>query len=134
MSATLLYRVLIALRGCWVVVEWFFGWGTFSHVTTYTLTHPYGSLLAGGIAVALWLIILVGMWFFQGWARWTFAIVLVVALLTSPFRVHRFSLSPPPSFVVPVSLFMLLLTVAIVAMSFLPPVRKLFCHEGGLTT
>ena len=126
MSAIVFYRVLIALRGCWLLVEWLFGWGVHSRVTTFTLTHPYAPLVAGGIAVAFWLVMLVGMWFFQGWARWTFVILLVVALLTSPFQVQRYSLSPPPSFVGPVSIFMLLLTAAIVAMSFLPPVRACF--------
>jgi hypothetical protein len=125
MSSSLVYRTLIVLRGCWVLVEWLFGWGAFSHVTTLSLTHPYGKLAAEAIAVALWLGILLGMWFFQNWARWTLVILLVIALF-SPFRVHRYSLSSPPSFVAPVGVLMLLLTAAIVAMSFLPPVRSCF--------
>src|SRR4051794_29515880 len=114
MAATVTYRVLIAIRGCWLMVEWFFGWGPHSRVSSFTLIHPYASLVAGGIAVAFWLIMLVGMWFFQGWARWTFVILLAVTLLTSPFRVQRYSLSSPPSIVAPVGVFMLLLTAAIV--------------------
>jgi hypothetical protein len=126
MSATLVYRILIAFRGCWLLVEWLFGWATFSHVTTFSLTHPFGKLAAEAIAVALWLAILFGMWFFQSWARWTFLILLLIALLSSPFLVHRYSLSSPPSFVAPVGVLMLLLTAAIVAMSFLPPVCSCF--------
>jgi hypothetical protein len=129
MSASLVYRTLIALRGCWLLIEWLFGWGAYSQVTTFTLTHPYAHLAAQAIAVAFWLAILLGMWFFQRWARWTFAILLAVALLTSPFRVQRYSLSSPPSFVAPVGVLMLLLTGAIVAMSFLPPVRGFFAMK-----
>jgi len=126
MSATLVYRLLIAFRGCWLLVEWLFGWGAFSHVTTFSLTHPFGKLAAEAIAIALWLVILLGMWFFQSWARWTFLIFLLIALLTSPLLVHRYSLSSVPSFVTPVGVLMSLLTAAIVAMSFLPPVRSCF--------
>jgi hypothetical protein len=78
MSASLVYRSLIALRGCWLLVEWLFGWGSFSHFTIFTWTHPYANL--------------------------------AVALLTGPFRVQRYSLSPPPPFVAPVGALMLLLT------------------------
>ncbi|MFN2624294.1 MAG: hypothetical protein ABR611_15780 [Chthoniobacterales bacterium] len=126
MSATIIYRVLIAIRGCWLLVEWLFGWGAFSHVTTFTLTHAYGTLIADGIAVAISLAILLGMFFFQRWARLAFVVLFAVALLSSPFRVHRYSLSTPPSFVAPVGVFILLSTVAIVAMSFLSPVRHCF--------
>jgi hypothetical protein len=125
-SVTFIYRGFITLRGCWIVVEWFFGWGTFSHVTTLTLTHPYAALVTDGIAVALSLAILLGMWFFQRWARLIFVTLLAVGLLISPFLVHRYSLSSPPTFVAPIQLFILLLTGAIVAMSFLPPVRDCY--------
>jgi hypothetical protein len=125
-STTIIYRGLISVRGCWLVVEWFFGWGASSHVTTFTLTHPYSALIAHGIAVALALILLVGMWFFRRWARWTFVVVLAIAFLTAPFRMQRYSLSIPPPFVAPVDTLMLLVTGAIVAMSFLPPVRDCF--------
>jgi hypothetical protein len=103
-----------------------FGWGAHSQVTTFTLTRPYATLIADGIAVALWLTILAGMWFFQRWARLIFVILLVVGLLASLVRVQRYSLSSPPSFVPIIAVVMLLFTGAIVAMSFLPPVRDRF--------
>jgi hypothetical protein len=129
MSTSLVYRTLIVLRGCWLLVEWLFGWGAFSHVSTFKWTYPFANLAAEAIAVAFWLAILLGMWLFQRWARWAFVTIFAVALFTSPFRVHRYSLSSPPSFVAPVDLLILLLTGAIVAMSFLPPVRDFFAMK-----
>ena len=128
MNATLVYRILIALRAGWLLVEWLFGWGTFSHITS-TLTDPYGTLIVDGISVAFWLAILLGMWFFHRWARLIFIIVLAFGLLANPFRVHRHSLSSPPSFVEPLAVFVLLLTGAMLAMSFLPPVRDCFATK-----
>jgi len=126
-SATLIYRILITIRGCWLVLEWFFGWGARSNVS---LLHPYVSLISSSVAVALWLVILAGMWFFQRWARLIFVVLLAVALVTSPFLAHHYySFSSPPSFVLATGVFMLLLTGAIVAMSFLPPVRDCFAKN-----
>jgi hypothetical protein len=125
-NAISVYRLLIGFRGSWLLVEWLFGWGAHSQVTTFTLTRPYATLIADGIAVALWLTILAGMWFFQRWARLIFVILLVVGLLASLVRVQRYSLSSPPSFVPIIAVVMLLFTGAIVAMSFLPPVRDRF--------
>jgi len=110
-------------------VEWLFDWGTFSHVTTFSLTHPYGNLFADAIAVAFFLAILLGMWFFRHWARSTFVALLVLAVFTSPFLVRRYSLSSPPSFVEPIDVLMVLLNIAIIAMSFLPPVRACFAMK-----
>lgn len=126
MKATLVYHVFIALRGCRLLVEWLFGWGVHSQVTTFTLTRPYTTLITDGIAIALWLIILARMWFFQRWARLIFVVLLAIGLLTSLVRVHRYSVASPPSFVPVIAVVMLLLTGAIVAMSFLPPVRDCF--------
>jgi hypothetical protein len=128
-NAVLVYRVLIAIRGCWLLVEWIFGWGTHSRVTSFTLTQPYATLIADGVAVAFWLAVLSGMWFFQRWARLIFVAFLPIALLTIPFRMHRYSLSSPPLFVAPVGAFILLLTGAILAMCFLPPVRDCFATK-----
>ena len=128
MNATLIYRVLIAIRGCWLVVEWFFGWGAHSRVDSLTLLHPYASLVVHAVAVALWLVILAGMWFFQRWARLIFVLLVALALVTSPFRAH-YSFSTPPSYAQAIAIFMLLLTGAIVAMSFLPPVRNCFAKN-----
>jgi hypothetical protein len=127
-NATLIYRVLIAIRGCWLVVEWFFGWGAHSRVDSLTLLHPYASLVVHAVAVALSLVILTGMWFFQRWARLIFVLLVALALVTSPFRAH-YSFSTPPSYAQAIVIFMLLLTGAIVAMSFLPPVRNCFAKN-----
>ena len=81
MNVTLIYRVLIAIRGCWIVVEWFFGWGPHSRVDSLTLLHPYASLVAHAIAVMFLLFILTGLWFFQRWARLIFVLLLAVPRL-----------------------------------------------------
>lgn len=129
MRAALAFRLLIVLWGCWLLAEWLFGWGVFSHVTTFTLTHPYAALAAQGVAVAFWLSILSGMFFFQRWARLIFVALLFLGFITDLFGVRRYSLSSPPSFVAPVSVLMLFVTGAIIAMSFLPPVRDFFAVE-----
>ena len=103
--------------------------GVYSHVSLFKLTHPYVALTGDAITVAFWLAILAGMWFFQRWARLIFVVLLAVALLISPFRAHHYSLSPPPFFVPTVTALMLLLTGAILAMSFLPPVRDRFARK-----
>jgi hypothetical protein len=128
-SAILVYRGLIAIRGSWIFAEWIFGWGVYSHASLFKSTHPYASLTVDAITVAFWLVMLAGMWFFQRWARLIFVVLFAVALFTSPFRVHRYSLSSPPSFVSPVIVLMLLITLAILAMSFLPPVRNCFVRR-----
>jgi hypothetical protein len=128
-SATLVYRGLIAIRGCWIFAEWLLGWGVYSHVSLFKMNHPYAALTADAIVVAFWLALLAGMWFFQRWARLIFVVLLAVALLTSPFRVARYSLSLPPSFVALVGLLMLFITGAILVMSFLPPVRDSFATK-----
>jgi len=130
-NATLAYRVLIALRACWLLVEWLFNWGAFSTVTTFTLTRPFATLIAEGIAVAAWLTILAGMWFFQRWARLIFVIVLALGLVSSLVRGQRYSLSAPPSFVPVIGVIMLLLTGTVVALSFLPPVRNRFTTKDA---
>ncbi len=129
MTATQVYRTLIAIRGCWIFAEWFLGWGVYSHVSLFRSTHPYAALTTDAITVSFWVAILAGMWFFQRWARLIFVVLLAVALLTSPFRVHHYSLSSPPIFVPTVAVIMLLLTGAILAMSFLPSVRDCFARK-----
>ena len=126
MNAVLVYRSLLAVRGCWLVVEWFFGWNAFSQISTFSLSHPFATLIRDVIVVGLWLALLLGMWFFQRWARWIFVILPAVALLAGPFIVHRYSLSASPSFVPSVNAFILMLIGGIIAMSFLPPVRDRF--------
>ena len=129
MSATLVYRSLIAIRVCWIFAEWLFGWGMYSHVSLFKLTHPYAALTGDAIEVAFLLAVLTGMWFFQRWARLIFVVLLAVGMLISLFRVHHYSLSSPPSFVASVGALMLFITGAILAMSFLPPVRDCFARK-----
>jgi len=130
MTATLIFRVLIAVQGLWIVVEWFFGWGATAHVTSLSLRHPYASLVANAVAVAVAVALLAGVWFFQRWARLIFVLLVAVGLVTGPFRAHYY-FSSPPSYVQAISIFMLLSTGAIVAMSFLPPVRDRFVKNGA---
>lgn len=129
MDTAVVYRGLLAVRGCWILAEWLFGWGVYSHVSLFRSTHPYAALTADAIAVAFSLAVLAGMWFFQRWARLIFIVLLAVALLTSPFRVHRYSLSSPSSFVAPVGVLMLIVTGAILTMSFLSPIRNCFARK-----
>ena len=112
-----------------MLIEWLFDWGSFSAVTAFSLTHPLGHLVANAIGVAFWLAIFLGMCFFQDWARWTFVVLLVIAWSASLFLVRRYSLSAPPSFVAPVGMLMSLFTIAIAAMSFLPPIRGRFAMK-----
>jgi hypothetical protein len=50
------------------------------------LNHPYAALVADAIAVAFWLTMLAGLWFFQRWARLIFVVLFALALFTRPFR------------------------------------------------
>jgi len=101
----------------------------YSHVSLFKLTHPYAALTGDAIEVAFLLAVLTGMWFFQRWARLIFVVLLAVGMLISLFRVHHYSLSSPPSFVASVGALMLFITGAILAMSFLPPVRDWFASK-----
>lgn len=128
MHAASVYRALIALRGCWFVVAWFFGWGLSEHVRSFISLHPYPALVAEGVALALALAIFAGLWFFQRWARLLFMLLLVVSVVHGAFRLHE-PISMPPSFVAPVIWLGLMVNGAIVAMSFLPPVRDRYALE-----
>ena len=101
----------------------------FTILGTYIVCLSTSPPNADGVAVAFWLAVLSGMWFFQRWARLIFVVFLPIALLTIPFRMHRYSLSSPPPLVAPVGAFILLLTGAILAMCFLPPVRDCFATK-----
>jgi hypothetical protein len=127
MYAIWMYRALLILRGGWAVIEWFFGWGP-QRVDTFNLLHPLAYLVAHAVAVAFLLVILTGLWFFCRWARLLFVLLLALAVFTAPFRVHHVISAPSPPFAT-ISLLMLVLTGAIVAMSFLPPVRDMFATQ-----
>jgi hypothetical protein len=129
MTATVIYRFLIAIRACWLIIEWLFSWGAHSRLSSFSLLHPYASLVADGIAVGFSLAILLGMFFFQRWARFIFVLLIAIALITAPFRMHYYSLPWPPSFVRAIEAFILLLTGAVIGMSFMPPVRDCFATQ-----
>src|SRR5262245_44913660 len=74
-SVILVYRGLIAIRGSWIFAEWIFGWGVYSHASLFKSTHPYATLTVDAITVAFWVVMLVGMWFFQRWARLIFVVL-----------------------------------------------------------
>ena len=71
-GAVSIYRTLLLLRGCWLLLEWLFGWGAHARVNLLALLHPYAVLFADAAAVASWLVILGGLWFFRRWARLIF--------------------------------------------------------------
>jgi hypothetical protein len=127
MDAVTTYRALLVLRGSWAVLEWFFGLAP-QRLDSFTLLHPYASLFVQAIAVALLLVILTGLWFFFRWARLLFVLLLGLAVFTAPFRVHHVISAPSPLFVT-ISLLIFVLTGAIIAMSFLPPVRDRFATK-----
>ena len=128
MNAVSVFRALLAIRGCWSLLEWFFDWGSSARLESLKLLHPYLSLFAGALGEALFLALLAGLWFFQRWARSLFVALLALALVYSIFRPHHVA-SIPPAFVITIMWIMVMLHGAIVAMSFLPPVRDLFARR-----
>jgi hypothetical protein len=130
MGAVSIYRALLLLRGCWLLVVWFFGWEAHStRVNSFALLHPYAVLFADALAVASWLVILAGLWFFRRWARLIFVLLLLAGIIYSALGPHHHFRSAPPSFVFTVSSFVVMLNGAVVAMSFLPPVRDSFVRQ-----
>jgi hypothetical protein len=125
MRAIGVYRALLLIRGCWSVLEWFFDWGSSARIESLKLLHPYLSLVAGAVGETLFLALLAGLWFFCRWARSLFVVLLAFAFVYSAFRPYH-PASLPPSFVVVIMWLMVMLHGAIVAMSFLPPVRDMF--------
>ena len=128
MSAVLIYRALLLVRVGWLLVEWFFGWDARRHVS-FTLLHPYASLFAHAAAEFILLVILTGLWFFRGWARLVFVLAFALSVVDSAFWPYR-GLSLAPSFALAISWCVVVLNGAIVAMSFLPPVRDVFATRA----
>jgi hypothetical protein len=126
MTAILVYRTVLLVRGCWLLGDlvWYFGWGRFG---TSDLIHPYASLFVNTLVAGFLLIALIGLWCFRRWARWTFVLLLAPAIADLAVR--------QPHTVVPntvghvMRLFVLILNGTIVAMSFLPPVRDIFAKQ-----
>ena len=124
MRAIPIYRVLLFLRVGWLLVEWFFGWDARRHVS-FTLLHSHASLFVHAAAEFTLLIILAGLWYFGRWARLLFVLALVLSVIDTIFWPYR-GLSLTPSFAIAISWCVVMLNGAIVAMSFLPPVRDVF--------
>ena len=113
MSAGSVFRSLLLLRGCWLLVEWIV------HLFRWSRRLPPHEPLFGFIVSAVLLTVLVGLWFFRPWARWAFILVLAPAFAYGATRRYD-------SFVHPTTVFVVVLSGAIIAMSFLPPVRDMF--------
>ena len=116
------------MRGGWAILEWFFDLGP-QRIDSFSVLHPLASLLAHGVAIAFLLVILTGLWFFRRWARFLFVLLLALAILYSAFRPHHLYLGVASSLFVTINLLVLVFTVAIVTMSFLPPVRDMFATQ-----
>src|SRR5215813_14465767 len=124
MSAISIYRALLLARVGGLLVEWFFGWDARRHVS-FTLLHPHASLFAHAAGEFTLLVILAGLWYFRRWARLLFVLALVLSVIDSAFWPYR-GLSLSASFAIAISWCVVMLNGAIVAMSFLPPVRDVF--------
>jgi len=127
MSGVSIYRFLLLVRVGWLLVEWFFGWDARRHVNSFTLLHPYVTLFAHAAAEFTLFVVLAGLWFFRRWARSIFVLALAVSVIDSVFWPYRLAL--PPSLVLAIGWCVVMLNGAIVAMSFLPPVRNVFATE-----
>ena len=127
MSGVSIYRFLLLVRVGWLLVEWFFGWDARRHVNSFTLLHPYAALFAHAAAEFTLFVVLAGLWFFRRWARLIFVLALALSVVDSAFWPYRLSL--PPSFVLAIGWCVVMLNGAIVAMSFLPPIRDLFATQ-----
>jgi hypothetical protein len=128
MSAVSIYRVLLLARVGWLLLEWFLGWDARRHVN-FTLLHPYASLFAHAAAEFTLFVVLAGLWFFRRWARLIFVLALALSVVDSAFWPYR-GLSLSPSFALGISWCVVMLNGAIVAMSFLPPVRDVFAPQA----
>ena len=106
-------------------MEWFFPWASSAHVHEISLLHPYLVIFAQAIGIVFWLVVFAGLWFFRRWARLLFAVLLGIAVVYNVFRPYHPAVVPPDA-AITIAWFMAMLNGAIVAMSFLPPVRDMF--------
>src|SRR4051812_31161157 len=95
MATVSVYRALLIVRACWLLIGWFFGWGLSEHSRSFASIHPYAALFGQAFGVAFGLIILAGLWFFRRWARLLFVVLLVAAVLYGAFQVHEPRVMPP---------------------------------------
>ena len=128
MSAVSIFRAVVFVRGCCCVLNWIVGEASYHCVATCRSLHAYVELFADATAIAALLAILAGLWFFHRWARLLFVLLLGLVLVYSAVQPHH-SVSRSCSFVLTVMSFMVMLNGAIVAMSFLSPVRDKFADE-----
>ena len=66
-----------------------FGWGPHARVNSFASLHPYAALFADAVAVASWLVILAGLWFFRRWAGLIFVLVLAVSVVYRALGPHH---------------------------------------------
>jgi hypothetical protein len=128
MRAISIYRALLLVRAGWLVLEWSSGWDSRRHVNSFTLLHPHAASFANTAVECTLLLILVGLWFFRGWARLIFFFILAFSVVDGVFWPYR-GLSVPSSFALTITWCVVALNGAIVAMSFLPPVRDVFATQ-----
>jgi hypothetical protein len=129
MRAVLIYRVLLLVRVGWLLLEWFLGWDSRRYVNSFTLLHPYAGLMAHVAVEFTWFVILAGLWYFRRWARLIFVLVLALSIVYAAFWPNH-GVSLPPSFVLAIDWCVVMLNGAIIAMSFLPPVRDVFATQA----
>ncbi len=82
-----------------------------------------------GMVIAVWalfLVPLIGLWFYQRWARVVFIVILVIAVLISFRRSHIHLDVHLPFFFSTIALLQHGFYGAVTAMMFLPPVSELF--------
>jgi hypothetical protein len=84
-------------------------WGPHARANSFASLHPYAALFADAVAVASWLVILGGLWFFRRSARLIFVLVLAVGVVYS-------ALAAPP------------LQVSAALICFLH--QLIYCHAG----
>ncbi|HJX98389.1 MAG TPA: hypothetical protein VJ281_05895 [Chthoniobacterales bacterium] len=95
-------------------------------------TIPHAAVLGMAIAVCVLLLVpLIGLWFYQRWARMAFLVILVIAVLDS-FHRSRLHLSVHlPFFFGAIRFLQHGFYGAVTAMMFLPPTSELFSRRSN---
>src|SRR4051794_19335731 len=104
MSVISIYRMLIAIRGCWWLIGLCCGWGLSADTRSSISLHPHAAAFADLAALAVYLTILVGLWFFRRWARFLFIVSLFLIVASGALRSHESTTKPPRS-LAPVGVF-----------------------------
>ena len=90
--------------------------------------------LVVGMVIAVWalfLVPLIGLWFYQRWARVIFIVILVIAFLISFRRSHIHLDVHLPFFFSTIGLLQHGFYGAVTAMMFLPPIREFFGKQSN---